>query len=66
MDKEQKRQQKMFRQQEIVNLAKTEGRDLTVEEQTEFDSLQRDIETLTVEIEVEEKQKVNQNTPPMN
>ena len=56
----------MFRQQEIVNLAKTEGRDLTAEEQTEFDNLQRDIETLTAEIEAEEGQKANQNTPPLN
>ena len=61
MNKKQKRQQKMFRQQEIVNLAKTEGRDLTAEEQTEFDNLQRDIETLTAEIEAEEGQKANQN-----
>ena len=53
MGKKQKRQQKMLRQQAILNLAKTEGRDLTAEEQAEFDGLQRDIETLTAEIEAE-------------
>ena len=40
MNKKQQRQQKMLRQQEIVNAAKTAGRDLTAEEQAEFDSLQ--------------------------
>ena len=37
MNKKQKRQQKMLRQQEIVDAAKNAGRDLTAEEQTEFD-----------------------------
>ena len=46
MNKKQQRQQKMLRQQEIVNAAKEAGRDLTAEEQTEFDSLQREIESL--------------------
>ena len=46
MNKKQQRQQKMLRQQEIVNAAKEAGRDLTAEEQTEFDSLQREIERL--------------------
>lgn len=64
MDKKQKRQQKMLRQQAILNLAKTEGRDLTAEEQAEFDGLQRDIETLTAEIEAEERQAAGQSTPP--
>ena len=36
MNKKQQRQQKMLRQQEIVNAAKEAGRDLTAEEQTEF------------------------------
>ena len=64
MGKKQKRQQKMLRQQAILNLAKTEGRDLTAEEQAEFDGLQRDIETLTAEIEAEERQAAGQSTPP--
>lgn len=55
MNKKQIRQQKMSRQQEIVNAARTAGRDLTAEEQTEFDSLQREIETLNSEIEAEER-----------
>lgn len=56
MNKKQQRQQKMLRQQEILNLAKTEGRDLTDSEQAEFDSLQREIERLNGEIEAEERQ----------
>lgn len=57
MNKKQQRQQKMLRQQEIVNAAKEAGRDLTAEEQTEFDSLQREIERLNGEIEAEEQQQ---------
>ena len=56
MNKKQLRQQKMLRQQEIVNVARDAGRDLTVEEQSEFDALQREIEVLNVEIETEERQ----------
>jgi len=41
MNKKQKRQQKMLRQQEIVTAAKNAGRDLTAEEQSEFDTMQR-------------------------
>ena len=36
MNKKQQRQQKMLRQQEIVNAAKEAGRDLTAEEQAEI------------------------------
>ncbi len=54
--KKQERQQKMLRQQEIVNGARNAGRDLTADEQTEFDSLQREIERLNGEIEAEERQ----------
>lgn len=64
MNKKQKRQQKMLRQQEIVNAAKNAGRDLTAEEQGEFETLQREIETLTSEIEAEERQAAGQQTPP--
>lgn len=48
MNKKQQRQQKMLRQQEIVNAAKEAGRDLTAEEQTEFDSLQREKGTVDI------------------
>lgn len=34
------------RQQELINLAKTQNRDLSVEEQAEFDGLQRDLEKI--------------------
>lgn len=64
MNKKQLRQQKMLRQQEIVNAARDAGRDLTVEEQSEFDVLQREIETLNVEIEAEERQTGEQPLPP--
>lgn len=50
MSRKQQRTQKMLRQQAIRDAAKAEGRDLTTEEQTEFDNLQRDIERLTGEI----------------
>ena len=64
MNKKQQRQQKMLRQQEIVNAAKTAGRDLTAEEQAEFDSLQREIETLNGEIEAEDQAQRSAN--PVN
>lgn len=51
MSRKQQRTQKMLRQQAIRDAAKAEGRDLTDEEQTEFDNLQRDIERLTGEID---------------
>lgn len=70
MNKKQQRQQKMLRQQEIVNAAKEAGRDLTAKEQTEFDSLQREIERLNGEIEAEEQQQRGMNpqlnAPPQN
>ena len=55
MNKKAQRQAKLSRQQEIVNAAKNAGRDLTAEEQVEFDSLQREIETLNAEIVAEEQ-----------
>ncbi len=64
MNKKQKRQQKMLRQQEIVDAAKNAGRDLTTEEQEEFDSLQREIDTLTSEIEAEERQAAQSTQTP--
>ena len=45
---------KLLRQQELVNAAKTANREMTAEEQAEFDSLQREIDDLSREIEAEE------------
>lgn len=56
MNKRQQRQQRLSRQQEIVNTAREAGRNLTVDEQAEFDNLQREIERLSEEIEAEERQ----------
>ena len=39
MNKKKLRQAKLLRQQEIVDAAKNAGRDLSVEEQAEFDTL---------------------------
>ena len=54
MDKKAIRQLKLSRQQEILNVAKQAKRDLTEEERSEFDTLQRSIEQLTREIQAEE------------
>lgn len=59
MDKKQKRQAALQRQQALVNAAKTAKREMTPEEQAEFDSLQRDIDRLATEIEEEERQIEN-------
>lgn len=65
MNKRKQRQEKMLRQQAIVNAAKEAGRDLTVDEQTEFDAIQREIDTLTAEIDAEERQAEQQATTPL-
>lgn len=62
MDKKAKRQAALQRQQALVNAAKTAKREMTPEEQSEFDTLQREIDTLTAEIAAEEQQR--QQTPP--
>ena len=54
--KKEQRQQKIDRQQELLNAAKSQHREFSAEEQQEFDSLQREIEQLTEEIAAEEKQ----------
>ena len=54
MHKKQLRQQKVMRQQQILDTAKDEHRELSVKEQTEFEDLQREIENLTAEIKREE------------
>lgn len=51
--KKKLKQQKMQRQQEIINAAKTQHRELTDAERAEFDSLQVEIENLQREIEGE-------------
>ena len=57
---------KVLRQQEILNTVKQETRNLTTEEQAEFDSLQREIDDLTREIEAEEKEPGGEPAPPEN
>ena len=55
MDKKQIRAAKIKRQQELLDAAKKAGnRSLTDTEQAEFDSLQREIDTLTEEIRAAE------------
>lgn len=54
MDKKQKRLAAIQRQQALVKAAKDGNREMTAEEQAEFDSLQREIDTLTTEITAEE------------
>lgn len=56
MNKRQQRAAKIAAQQALVNGAKTAGRDLTPEEQAQFDTLQREIGALDVEIANEERQ----------
>ena len=58
MGKKAKRQQKVQRQQEILNTAKAAKRELSAEEQQEFDALQREIDQLTAEIDEEEKKEL--------
>ncbi|MCI9191993.1 MAG: hypothetical protein HFE92_01150 [Acutalibacter muris] len=57
---------KLLRQQELVDTAKQEKRDLTAEEQAEFDSLQREIDGLSREIEAEENEPGGEANPPEN
>jgi hypothetical protein len=60
MGAKERRDQAMARQQEIINTARTANRDLTPEEQTELNNLQRDIETANTEIENEARSAQNQ------
>lgn len=57
MGKEELRQQKIKRQQEILDGAKAAHRELNANEQQEFNSLQREIDQLTEEINQEKEQK---------
>lgn len=54
MGKKEKQQALILRQQEIVNAAKTEGRQLTADEVRAFDGAQEEIEKLEREIAAEE------------
>lgn len=56
MNKKQKRQLKALRQQALLDAARAAHRELSAEEQAEFDSLQTEIEQLNAEIEEEERQ----------
>ena len=60
MTLQEKLNQKVLRQQEIVNAAKSAMRSFSAEEQKEFDALQKDIEALKIEIANEEKSSQNE------
>ena len=55
MSKKDQFNKKVLRQQELLTLAKTAGRELSSEERSEFDTLQREIDTLKTEIAEEER-----------
>lgn len=57
MGPEERRKQAVKRQQEIINLAHAENRDLTAEEQAEFDGLQETIRSAEAEITLENNQR---------
>ncbi len=61
MEKKETRQAALQRQQALVNAAKADKREMTPAEKAEFDTLQRDIDTLTAEIAAEDQQR--QQTP---
>lgn len=50
MGPKEKKEKAMLRQQAIVDAAKNEQRDLTTEEKTEFENLQREIEQCEEEL----------------
>ena len=50
------RERQLQRQQELVNTARAENRELTTEEQAEFDRCQREIERLNPLVEAEERE----------
>ncbi len=61
MTRKQQMQQKALRQQAILNAARTESRDLSAEEKSEFETLQREIDALVAE-EQEEQRGLGANT----
>ena len=56
MNHRAQRDQQLQRQQELVNTARAANRELTAEEQAEFDRCQREIERLNPLVEAEERQ----------
>lgn len=63
MGKKAKRQQKIARQQEILDAAKSQHRECSEQEKQEFETLQREIEALTAQIDAEERE-TEQNPQP--
>ncbi|WP_160688335.1 hypothetical protein [Clostridium sp. C2-6-12] len=61
MGKKELRQQKIQRQQQLINAAKQGNRGLNTEENTEFETLQREIDELTLQIGAEERQQSQNN-----
>lgn len=61
MTRKQRMQQKALRQQAILNAARTESRELSAEEKSEFDTLQREIDALVAE-EAEEQRGLGGQT----
>lgn len=61
MNLKQQRAAAIERQQKLADGARAANRSLTQEEQAEFDSLQREIDSLTSQIEAEEKKVSTQN-----
>ncbi len=57
MSKKEKRLAAIQRQQALVKAAKDGSREMTAEEKAEFESLQREIDNLTAEINAEENQQ---------
>lgn len=62
MGKKEQRQQKIMRQQTILDTAKSQHRTLSDQETKEFDDFQREIDQLTAEIEAEERE-AGKNVP---
>lgn len=57
MNKKQLRAMKIAAQQAMVDTANAASRELTAEENSKFEALQREIDALTLEIEAEERQQ---------
>ena len=57
MNKKQQRAMKIAAQQALLNGATSAGRELNDEERAQLDTLQREIDALTLEIEAEERQQ---------
>ncbi len=64
MNKRQKRAAKIAAQQALLNGATAAGRELTAEENEQFEALQREIDVLTLEIDAEEGEQRQQPAEP--